>query len=180
VFLSADNKATKKLSENGMAVPTTEFTYAIGTLALFSSDAKQISGDGSEVLKSGAFTKLAIANPKVAPYGVAAEAAMTSLGVLDAVRDKIVMGENIGQTFTMIATGNAEVGFVALSQVLGSDAGKKGSHWVVPANLHEPIQQNAILLDRAKDNADAKAFLEFLKSDKAKEVISAAGYAAGS
>jgi molybdate transport system substrate-binding protein len=180
VFLSADDKATKKLAENGKAVPDTEFTYAIGTLALFSGDAAKITGDGAEVLKSGAFTKLAIANPKLAPYGVAAEAAMTSLGVVDAVKDKIVMGENIGQTFAMIETGNAELGFVALSQVLGSEAGQKGSHWVVPAGLHEPIRQNAILLDRAKDNADARAFLEFLKGDKAKEVISAAGYAAGS
>jgi molybdate transport system substrate-binding protein len=180
VFLSADNKATKKLAEGGKAVPDSEFTYAIGTLALFSSDASRIAGDGAEVLKSGAFTKLAIANPKLAPYGVAAEAAMTTLGVRDAVRDKIVMGENIGQTFSMIETGNAEIGFVGLSQVLGSESGRKGSHWIVPADLHEPIRQNAVLLERGKDNADAKAFLEFLKSDKAKEVIDAAGYAPGS
>ena len=180
IFLSADNKATKKLAEGGKAFPDSEFTYAIGTLALFSSDASRITGDGAEVLKSGAFTKLAIANPKVAPYGVAAEAAMTSLGVRDAVKDKIVMGENIGQAFSMIETGNAEIGFVALSQVLGSESGRNGSHWIVPANLHEPIRQNAVLLERGKDNADAKAFLEFLKSDKAKEVIDAAGYAPGS
>ena len=180
VFLSADDKAPKKLVEGGKAVGDSEFTYAIGTLALFSSDAAKIKGDGSELLKSGAFTKLAIANPKVAPYGVAAEAAMTSLGVLDAVKDKIVMGENIGQTFSMIETGNAEIGFVALSQVLGSESGQRGSHWIVPADLHEPIRQNAILLDRTRENPDAKAFLEFLKSDKAKEVIAAAGYAAGS
>jgi molybdate transport system substrate-binding protein len=176
VFLSADDKATKKLAEGGQAVPESEFTYAIGTLALFSADPQFIKGDGELVLKVGNFSKLAIANPKVAPYGIAAETAMKALGVADAVEDKIVMGENIAQTFQMIDTGNAQLGFVALSQVLGSESGKKGSYWTVPANLHDPIRQNAILLTRAKDNADAKAFLEFLRSPEAKEKIKAAGY----
>lgn len=177
VFLAADNKAPKKVAEGGRAVADTEFTYAIGTLALYSADPARIKDDGAAVLKAGDFRKLAIANPKVAPYGVAAESALKALGVAEAVKDKIVMGENIGQTFTMIDTGNAEVGFVALSQVLGSESGKKGSHWKVPADLHDPIRQDAILLDHGKDNADAKAFLDFLKSAEAKAKIDAAGYA---
>jgi molybdate transport system substrate-binding protein len=176
VFLSADNKATKKAAEAGQAVPDSEFTYAIGILALFSADRQLIKGDGEAVLRGGNFSKLAIANPKVAPYGIAAESTMAKLGITDAVKDKIVMGENIGQTFQMIDTGNAQLGFVALSQVLGSESGIKGSHWVVPGDLHEPIKQNAILLTRAKDNADAKAFLEFLRSPEAKAKIRAAGY----
>jgi molybdate transport system substrate-binding protein len=102
---------------------------------------------------------------------------MAKLGVTDAVKDKIVMGENVGQTFQMIDTGNAQLGFIALSQVLGSESGSNGSHWVVPGDLHDPIRQNAVLLTRAKDNADAKAFLEFLRSPEAKETIKAAGYA---
>ncbi|MGH6874384.1 MAG: molybdate ABC transporter substrate-binding protein [Aestuariivirgaceae bacterium] len=176
MLLSADDKATKKLAEGGQAVPDSEFTYAIGMLALFSSDPQLIKGDGEAVLKRGNFTKLAIANPKVAPYGIAAESTMAKLGVTDAVKDKIVMGENIAQTFQMIDTGNAQLGFVALSQVLGSESGSKGSHWVVPGILHDPIRQNAVLLTRAKDNAEAKAFLEFLQSPEAREKIKAAGY----
>jgi molybdate transport system substrate-binding protein len=176
ILLSADDKSTKKLAEGGQAIADTEFTYAIGTLALFSADPQRVKGDGAAVLKEGSFEKLAIANPKVAPYGVAAEATMKALGVADAVKDKIVMGENIAQTFTMIDTGNAQLGFVALSQVLGSESGKKGSYWTVPGNRHDPIRQNAILLTRAKDNADAKAFLEFLRSKEAKGKIKAAGY----
>lgn len=177
VFLSADDKATKKLSEEGRAVAGSEFTYAIGTLALFSADPQLIKGDGPAALKAGNFSRLAIANPKLAPYGVAAETAMKALGVADALKHKIVMGENIGQTLQMIDSGNAEVGFVALSQILGSQSGRKGSHWTVPADLHEPIRQNAVLLSRAKDNAAARAFLEFLRSPQARAKIGAAGYA---
>jgi molybdate transport system substrate-binding protein len=177
VFLSADDKATEKLTQSGKAVGDSEFTYAIGTLALFSANPQLIKGDGEAVLKAGNFSRLAIANPKVAPYGIAAEATLRALGVADSVQEKIVMGENIGQTFQLIDTGNAQLGFVALSQVLGSESGIKGSHWIVPANLHDPIRQNAVLLTRGKDNADARAFLEFLRSPDAKEKIKAAGYA---
>jgi molybdate transport system substrate-binding protein len=145
-------------------------------LALFSADPHLITDDGEAVLKAGNFSKLAIANPKVAPYGIAAQSTMAKLGVTHTVKDKIVMGENIAQTFQMIDTGNAQLGFVALSQVLGSESGSKGSHWVVPGDLHDPIRQNAVLLTRAKNNADAKAFLEFLRSPEAQEKIKAAGY----
>jgi molybdate transport system substrate-binding protein len=177
VFLSADDKATKNLAEAGRAVAGSEFTYAIGTLALYSADPQLIKGDGAAVLKAGNFSRLAIANPKLAPYGLAAETVMKALGVSDALRGKIVMGENIAQTFQMIDTGNAEVGFVALSQVLGLQSGRKGSHWTVPATLHEPIRQNAVLLAQAKDNEAARAFLAFLRSPRAKARIGTAGYA---
>jgi molybdate transport system substrate-binding protein len=176
VFLSADDKATGKLIAGGEAVAGSEFTYAIGTLALFSADPQLIKGDGAAVLKAGKFAKLAIANPKLAPYGIAAEKTMQSLGVGDALRQKIVMGENIAQTFQLIDTRNAELGFVALSQVLGSESGVKGSYWSVPSTLHEPIRQNAVLLARAKENPAATAFLEFLRSSPAGAKIVAEGY----
>lgn len=176
VLLSADDKATKKLIDSGHAVAETEFTYAVGTLALYSADPKLIQGDGEATLRGGKFEKLAMANPKLAPYGVAAEATIRALGLADALKDKIVMGENVGQTFQLIDSGNAELGFVALSQVLGAKSGAVGSHWVVPANLHEPIRQNAVLLTRAKDNVDARAFLTFLQSPDALTKIQAAGY----
>jgi molybdate transport system substrate-binding protein len=177
VFLSADDKATGKLTDGGQAVAGSEFTYAIGTLALFSADPQLIKDDGAAVLKAGNFARLAIANPKLAPYGRAAEMVMQALGVADALRKKIVMGENIAQTFQMIDTRNAELGFVALSQVLGSQSGAKGSYWTVPSTLHAPIRQNAVLLARAKDNAAARAFIEFLRSPPARAKIAAAGYA---
>jgi molybdate transport system substrate-binding protein len=178
VFLSADDKATRKLVDGGQAVAGSEFTYALGTLALFSADPQLIKGDGAAVLKAGNFAKLAIANPRLAPYGIAAERAMQALGIAGSLRQKIVMGENIAQTFQLIDTGNAELGFVALSQVLRSESGTKGSHWTVPSSLHEPIRQNAVLLARAMDNAAAKAFLEYLRSPPARARIAAAGYAA--
>jgi molybdate transport system substrate-binding protein len=144
---------------------------------LFSADPQLIKGDGAAVLKAGNFARLAIANPKLAPYGRAAEMVMQALGVADDLRKKIVMGENIAQTFQMIDTRNAELGFVALSQVLGSKSGARGSYWTVPSTLHDPIRQNAVLLARATDNAAARAFIEFLRSPPARAKIAAAGYA---
>jgi molybdate transport system substrate-binding protein len=176
IFLSADEKATKKLVESGGALADSEFTYAIGTLALFSADPSLITGSGADILKAGQFDKLAIANPKTAPYGVAALSTMRALGVADDLKGKIVMGENISQTFQMIDTGNAQLGFVALSQVRESASGKRGSHWIVPADLHPPIRQNAVLLTRAENSRDAREFLAFLKGPEAREVIGAAGY----
>jgi molybdate transport system substrate-binding protein len=176
VFLSADDKATKKLIESGAAVAGSEFTYATGVLALFSAD-PQIATDGPAALDQGKFARLAIANPKLAPYGTAAEQTMMALGVYDRLKTKLVMGENVGQTFAMIDSGAAELGFVALSQVLSSEARRKGSYWVVPAHLHAAILQNAVLLSRADRNDAARAFLDFLKSPQAREPIRAAGYA---
>jgi molybdate transport system substrate-binding protein len=177
VFLSADDKATGKLTHAGQAVAGSEFTYAIGRLALFSADPELIKAAGAAVLTAGNFARLAIANPRLAPYGRAAEMVMQALGVSDDLRKKIVMGENIAQTFQMIDTRNAELGFVALSQVLGSESGAKGSYWTVPPSLHGPIRQNAVLLARAKNNAAAQAFLHFLQSPPARAKMAAAGYA---
>jgi molybdate transport system substrate-binding protein len=173
VFLSADDKTTKKLG--AAAIAESEYTYATGTLVLFSADRQRLSEDsGDAVLAAGDFSKLAIANPKLAPYGVAAEETLRSLGVFDAVKNKIVMGENIAQTFQLIQTHNAELGFVALSQAM--EAGAEGSRWIVPAKLHAPIRQNVVLLTRAKDNPAARNFWEFLRSPEAVKIIETAGY----
>jgi molybdate transport system substrate-binding protein len=177
VFLSADDKAPKKLVEAGKAVLGSEFTYAMGTLALFSSDPGFIEGDGEAVLKAGNFSKLALANPKVAPYGAAAMSVLEAFHLADSLKGKIVMGENVGQTFQLVDSGNAQLGFVALSQVLESASGRKGSYWTVPENLHAAIRQNAVLLTRAADNPAAGALLDFLQSPPVKTKISSAGYA---
>lgn len=165
VFLSADDKAPAKLAAGGHGLKESEFTYAIGTLALYAPQ----GGDGLALLKAGSFQHLAIANPKLAPYGVAAEETLAGLGLADAVKPKIVMGENIAQAFTMAASGNAELAFVALPQVKG----KPGSFWQVPADAHAPIRQNAIAV---REGEAAAAFLAYLKSDEGRGVIAQAGY----
>lgn len=177
VFLSADDVATRKLAENGNGVADTEFTYALGTLALFSANPQLLKEGGEKVLKAGSFRKLAIANPKLAPYGKAAEATLRALGVFENVKDKIVTAENVAQAYAMVDTGNAELGFVALAQVLNPEAAGKGSYWGVPDTLHEPIRQNAIVLAHAKDASAARSFLDFLKTAPAQEIIADAGYA---
>jgi molybdate transport system substrate-binding protein len=175
VFLSADDKAAAALVKAGFALASTEFTYAIGRLVLWSGDPDLLKDNAVQVLRTGNFRKIAYPNPKLAPYGKAAEAALGELGILDGVKEKVVMGENVGQTFAMIATGGVELGFIALSQ-FKSEEGARGSAWVLPKYLHEPIRQNAILLTRAKDSAAARSFLDFLKSNQAQKIISEAGY----
>jgi len=128
------------------------------------------------VLKAGKFTKLAIANPKTAPYGRAAIETLTKLGLLSAAEPKFVQGENIAQTFQFTQTGNADLGFVALSQVMKDGRVTEGSAWVVPAELHEPIRQDAILLSTGRGNAAAEALLKYLRTDRAKTVIRSFGY----
>lgn len=171
VFLAADDKRTAKAVVDGFAVRGTEFTYAVGRLALFAPGG--LSGDGEGVLKAGAFQHLAIADPQTAPYGAAAVAVLDRLGVKEAVAAKLVTGESISQTLQFIETGNAELGFVALSQVMGKPSAQV---WEVPAALYPPIRQNAVLLATAADNDAAKAFLTFLQSDTARTMIAAAGY----
>ncbi len=129
-----------------------------------------------EVLKRGDFKHLAIAAPKLAPYGAAAVETLEKLGLLSALESRFVQGENIAQTYQFIATGNAELGFVALSQVYANGKLKSGSAWIVPDNLHRPIRQDAVLLARAKDNAAAIALIDYLRSDAAKAVIRSYGY----
>jgi len=175
VFFSADDETPAKLEQEGQAVPGTRFTYAIGRLVLWSPKPDFIDDQGN-ILKQGHFSRLAIANPKLAPYGQAAEDTMKALGVYDQLQPKFVTGENIAQTYQFVGTGNAELGFVALSQVYESGKIQKGSGWIVPDALHKPIRQDAALLNPGKDKPAARALLEFMKSDAAKSIISAAGY----
>ena len=175
VFLSADDETPKKLEQEGAAVSGSRFTYATGKLALWSAQPGLVDGQG-EVLKKGGFSKIAIAAPKLAPYGAAAVETMMRLGVMAALEPKLVTGESIGQAFSFVSTGNAELGFIALSQVYEDGKIKSGSGWIVPEALHSPIRQDAVLLARGKDNKAAIALLAFLKTDKAKTVIRSFGY----
>ena len=174
VFLAADDQTPAKLEAEGDAVPGSRFTYAIGALVLWSAKPDVVDDQGA-VLKKGEFKHLAIANPKTAPYGAAAVAVLTKLGLLDAIESRFVTGENITQTYQFIETENAELGFVALSQVMIDGKLTRGSAWIVPANLHEPIRQDAVLLASGKDQPAAKALLEYLKGAKAVAIIKSYG-----
>lgn len=176
VFLAADDERPLKLEQEGDTVPGTRFTYATGQLVLWSARPGFVDEQGA-VLKGGAFNKLAIANPKLAPYGAAAMQTLDKLGLAAALQPKLVTGESIGQTYTFIATGNAELGFVALSQVLEGGKLKAGSAWVVPAQYHAPIVQDAVMLKRAAGNPAARAWMELLHSAGAKDLIRSYGYA---
>jgi molybdate transport system substrate-binding protein len=171
VFLSADSKTPKKAIDEGFGVAGTQFTYAIGKIVLFSTDPALVTGE--ETLKTGTFEKLAIADPETAPYGAAAVAAMTALGVCDTLKPKIVTGESIAQTYQFVDTGNAELGFVALSQIIKRE---DGSRWEVPAELYKPLTQDAVLLKAGEANQAAKDFLDFLKSPDAVALIASYGY----
>jgi molybdate transport system substrate-binding protein len=171
VFLSADQSTPKKLVDDGLAVGSTLFTYAVGKIVLFSKDADLVKGE--QTLRDGKFNKIALANPTVAPYGAAAIEAMKALGVYDGLAGKVVQGSNIAQTFQFVDTGNAELGFVALSQIIERPG---GSRWVVPANLYTPIRQDAVVLKTGADNEAAKAFIAFLKTPEATAVIEKFGY----
>lgn len=175
VFLSADDETPAKLEADGVGVKGSRFTYAIGKLVLWSAKPGFVDARG-DVLKKGDFNKLSLANPKTAPYGSAALEVMKKLGVLDAVQPKIVQGENISQAFQFVSTGNAEVGFVALSQVWQDGALKSGSAWIVPADQHSSIRQDAILLAKGEGKPAAAALLKYLQGDKAKAVIKSYGY----
>jgi len=175
VLLAADDETPARLERDGAAVPGSRFSYAIGKLVLWSPKAGFVDGNG-DVLRRGPFAHLALAAPKLAPYGAAAVQTLTRLGLLAALEPRFVQGESIGQTFGFVTSGNAELGFVALSQVYQDGKVKSGSAWIVPPHLHDPIRQDAVLLAGAKDNAAAAALLAYLKTDKAKAVIRAFGY----
>ena len=175
VLLTADEETVLKLEKEGAAVPGSQFTYAIGRLVLWSAKPGYVDDKG-EVLKKGGFAHLSIANPKTAPYGAAGLDVLKKLGLLDAIQPKIVQGENIAQAYQFVATGNAELGFVALSQVFRDGKLTEGSAWMVPASLHAPIRQDAVLLDKGKANPAAAALLKYLKGDKARAVIRSFGY----
>ncbi len=174
-FLSADQNRPKKALADGYAVPGTAFTYATGKIVLFSASPTLVSG--ADTLKKPAFEKIAIANPASAPYGAAAVETMKALGVYAALAAKIVQGESITQTYQFVGTGNAQLGFVALSQLAGRS---EGSRWVVPQALYAPIAQDAVLLKHGESNPAARAFLTFLKSPQARAVKEKFGYGAGS
>jgi len=175
VFLSADDETPERLITEGKAISGTRFTYAIGRLALW-SPRPDLVDEGGQVLKTDKFRFLAIANARVAPYGRAAVQVMQKLGVLASIEPRVVQGESITQTFQFVSTGNAQLGFVALSQISENGKIKSGSAWIVPENLHEQLRQDAVLLNPGKDSPAASALLNFLKSDKAKKIIASHGY----
>jgi len=175
VFLAADDSTPAKLEQEKEIVPGSRFTYAIGTLALWSAKEGYVDGKG-DVLKKNEYQHLSIANPKTAPYGLAATQVLGKLNLTEATQGKIVEGQNITQAFQFVSTGNAELGFVALSQVYKDGKVTNGSAWIVPSNLHEPIRQDAVILNKGKDNAAAKALVEYLKGPKAAAVIKSYGY----
>lgn len=175
VLLAADDETPAKLEKEGVAVNSSRFTYATGRLVLWSAQPGMVDAQG-EVLKKGDFKKIAIAAPKLAPYGAAAVETMNKLGLQAALESKLVQGESIGQVFSFVSTGNAELGFISLSQVYEGGKIKSGSAWIVPANLHSPIRQDAVLLAKAKDSKAAVQLMAFLKTDKAKAVIRSFGY----
>lgn len=175
VLLAADDDTPARLEKEGAVVPGTRFSYAIGKLALWSAQADLVDARG-DVLKKGAFAHLAIANPKLAPYGAAALDVLTSLNLQKALEPKLVMGENIAQTHQFVVSGAAPLGFVAASQVLEGGKLKSGSGWLVPTSMHAPIRQDAALLEKGRGRAAASAFLTYLKGAKAQAIIRSFGY----
>ena len=175
VFLAADDETPAKLEKEGVAVNGSRWTYATGRLVLWSAQPGLVDAQG-EVLKKGGFKKIAIAAPKLAPYGAAAVEVISKQGLQAALEPKLVQGESIGQAFSFVSTGNADLGFVALSQVYEGGKIKSGSAWIVPANLHSPLRQDAVLLVKAKDSKVAAQLMAYLKTDKAKAVIRSFGY----
>ncbi len=174
-LVSADDETPMRLEKDELAIPASRFTYAIGKLVLWSAKPGVVDDKG-EILKKGTFQHLAIANPKVAVYGAAGVEVMKALGVLPALESKWVLGENITQAYQFVATGNAELGFVALSQIYKDGKFAEGSYWMVPTNLYPTIRQDAVLLKRGKGNPAAEALLDYLKTDAARQVIKSHGY----
>lgn len=175
VFLAADDSTPQKLEKEGDIVPGSRFTYAIGTLALWSAKEGYVDDKG-EVLKKNDYKHLSIANPKTAPYGLAATQVLAKEGLTEKVKAKLVEGQNITQAYQFISTGNAELGFVALSQIYKDGKVTEGSAWIIPESLHDPIKQDAVILKKGENNPAAKALADYLKSPKATEIIKSYGY----
>jgi molybdate transport system substrate-binding protein len=177
VLLAADEATPRKLVDEGKGIAETRMTYAIGKLVLWSADPALVDADGA-VLKSGRFKHLAVADAKLAPYGKAAQETIENLGLADGLKDKVVTAGNIAQAQQFVASGNAEIGFLALGQVQPPDGSKApGSMWIVPDRLYSPIRQDVVVLAAAKSKATATAFAKYLASDKARATIKAYGYA---
>ena len=175
VFLAADEKNPKLLEKDGLAVQGSEFVYALGKLVLWSANPGFVDDKGA-VLRAGNYNKIAYADPKLAPYGLAAKETLEDMGLWNGVQSKLVTGESIAQTYQFAASGNADMAFVALSQVTKNGKVADGSFWMIPAQMYSPIRQSAVLLTAAKDKAAAQAFLAYLKSDKAVAIIRNFGY----
>lgn len=176
VFFSADVTRPKLLEEEGFAVQGSRFAYAVGRLTLWSLGSTMIEGNGKSRLLSDDVEHVAIANPKTAPYGVAAREALQALGLWERVQDRLVRGENIGQTFHFVFSKNAQLGFVALSQVLDPKVNGAGSRWDVPVHLYAPIRQQAVLLRAGQRHEGARAFLDYVKEAKSRDIIERFGY----
>lgn len=175
VFLSADDTTPAKLEQEGDSVPGSRFTYAIGSLVLWSANPSYLDGSDA-ALKAGQFKHLSIANPKAAPYGLAATQVLAKLGLSEAVKGKLVEGQNITQAHQFVSTGNAELGFVALSQVYQDGKLSSGSAWIVPEAMYDPIRQDALILKPGANNPAAAALVEYLKGPEAAKVIESFRY----
>jgi len=175
ILLSADSQTPAKLESEGLGLTGSRFTYAVGRLVLWSKQPGFVDEKG-QVLRVGKFDRLAIANPKLAPYGAAAIQTLTQLGLLTSMESKLVQGENIAQAFQFVATENAQLGLIALSQVMVEGKIAQGSAWIVPSKLHSPIAQDAILLIKGRDNPAALALMRYLRSDRAKAIMFSYGY----
>ncbi len=175
VLLSADEAIPVKLEQEGLTVPGSRFTYAVGTLVLWSARPDFVDDKGA-VLSQGAFSHLSVANPKLAPYGAAAMETLDKLGLATTLQAKFVVGENIAQTYQFVTSGNAELGFVALSQVMKDGRIAGGSAWIVPVGMHRPIRQDAVILASGRENAAAAALLRFLREPGAVAIIRSYGY----
>ena len=172
VFLSADQDKVERLVQDKLAIKNSQFTYALGSLALWHPN-KTFSAQGADILKTEQFNKLAIANPRLAPYGIAAVQALKFLGLETRLKQKLVQGENISQTYQFIHSGNADLGFVAFSQI---QTAQVGTYWLVPSELHHPIRQDAVLLNKGQNNPAALSLLNFLQSEKGLKIIESFGY----
>jgi len=175
VLLAADAETPRRLEAEGQAVAGSRFTYAVGQLVLWSANAQAVDARGA-VLRQPPRGKLALANPRVAPYGAAAIETLRKLGVLAAWEPHFVLGESVGQAYQFAASGNAALGFVALSQVAQDGRIARGSGWIVPAQLHAPLRQDAVLLQRGAAHPAAAAFLAYLRGDTARALLRGAGY----
>ncbi len=175
VFLAADDSTPGKLESEGLTVEGSRFTYAVGGLVLWSAAADYLDGSAA-ALKAGQFKHLSIANPKAAPYGLAATQVLDKLGLSEALRGKLVEGQNITQAHQFVSSGNAELGFVALSQVYKDGKISSGSAWIVPGDMYEPIKQDAVILKPGANNPAASALVDYLKGPEAARIIESFGY----
>ena len=175
VLVAADEKVPQRLEKEGLALDGSRFVYAVGKLVLWSAQPGLVDAKGA-ILRKGNYNKLAIGDPKLASYGTAAKEALEDMGLWSVIQGKLVTGENITQTYQFAATGNAELGFIALSQISKGGKVTGGSWWIVPAHHYKPIEQSAVMLSSAKDAEASKAFLAFLKGPQAATVIRSYGY----